>query len=54
MKKPRNFYKSHIDPTRYGPIYKNRAIARMQMENKSGAREDFEAYACVPYLMHQI
>ena len=35
-----------INATRYGPIYKNRAIARMQMENKSGAREDFEAYLC--------
>ena len=35
-----------INATRYGPIYKNRAIARMQRQNNAGAREDFEAYLC--------
>ncbi|MDI1495540.1 MAG: TPR repeat protein [Cenarchaeum symbiont of Oopsacas minuta] len=35
-----------INATRYGPIYKNRAITRMNQGNKTGARKDFEAYLC--------
>ncbi|ABK78539.1 TPR repeat protein [Cenarchaeum symbiosum A] len=33
-----------INPSRYGPIYKNRAIARMQLDRNGGAKQDFEAY----------
>lgn len=33
-----------INPTRYGPIYKNRAIARMQLGNNYGAKEDLLKY----------
>ncbi|HXG06450.1 MAG TPA: tetratricopeptide repeat protein [Nitrososphaera sp.] len=33
-----------INPTRFGPIYKNRAIARMQVGNNQGAREDLLKY----------
>jgi hypothetical protein len=33
-----------INPFRFGPIYKNRAIARMQLGNNQGAREDLVKY----------
>jgi tetratricopeptide (TPR) repeat protein len=33
-----------VNPTRYGPIYKNRAIARMQLGNNHGAKEDLLKY----------
>jgi len=33
-----------VNPTRFGPIYKNRAVARMQLGNNSGAREDLAKY----------
>ncbi len=34
----------NVNSTRYGPIYKNRAIARMQLGNNAGARQDLEEY----------
>jgi hypothetical protein len=33
-----------INPTRFGPIYKNRAIAKMQLANNQGAKEDLTRY----------
>jgi tetratricopeptide (TPR) repeat protein len=33
-----------INQYRFGPIYKNRALARTQLENKSGAKEDLLKY----------
>lgn len=33
-----------INPARYGPIYKNRAVARMQLGNNTGAKEDLVEY----------
>ncbi|WP_415283713.1 tetratricopeptide repeat protein [Candidatus Nitrososphaera sp. FF02] len=33
-----------INPARYGPIYKNRAVARMQNGNNAGAKLDLEEY----------
>jgi hypothetical protein len=33
-----------VNPGRFGPIYKNRAIARMQLGNNSGAKEDLTKY----------
>jgi tetratricopeptide (TPR) repeat protein len=33
-----------INPSRFGPIYKNRAIARMQLGNGQGAKEDLAKY----------
>lgn len=33
-----------ISPGRFGPIYKNRAIARMQLGNNAGAKQDLAAY----------
>lgn len=33
-----------INPSRYGPIYKNRGIARLEQGNGAGAREDLETY----------
>ncbi|HKR57775.1 MAG TPA: tetratricopeptide repeat protein [Candidatus Nitrosopolaris sp.] len=33
-----------INPYRFGPIYKNRALARIQLENNSGAKEDLLKY----------
>jgi hypothetical protein len=33
-----------INPQRFGPIYKNRAIARIELENKKGAASDFMLY----------
>jgi tetratricopeptide (TPR) repeat protein len=33
-----------VNPTRFGPIYKNRAVARMQLGNNSGAKEDLAEY----------
>lgn len=33
-----------INPFRFGPIYKNRAIARMQLGNNQGAKEDLVKY----------
>jgi TPR repeat/Tetratricopeptide repeat len=34
----------NINPSRFGPIYKNRAIARMQLGNNRGAKEDLIKY----------
>jgi lipopolysaccharide biosynthesis regulator YciM len=34
----------NINPFRFGPIYKNRAVARMQLGNNQGAREDLVKY----------
>jgi tetratricopeptide (TPR) repeat protein len=34
----------NINPYRFGPIYKNRAIARMQLGNNKGAKEDLLKY----------
>lgn len=34
----------NINPARYGPIYKNRAVARMQNGNNAGAKEDLTRY----------
>lgn len=33
-----------VNPARFGPIYKNRAIARMQLGNNQGAKEDLARY----------
>jgi tetratricopeptide (TPR) repeat protein len=33
-----------INPARFGPIYKNRAVARLQLGNSAGAKEDLEKY----------
>lgn len=33
-----------VNPARFGPIYKNRAIARMQLANNQGAKEDLAKY----------
>lgn len=33
-----------VNPSRYGPIYKNRALARMQLGNNAGAKQDLEEY----------
>jgi tetratricopeptide (TPR) repeat protein len=33
-----------VNPYRFGPIYKNRALARIQLENNSGAKEDLLKY----------
>lgn len=33
-----------INPTRFGPIYKNRGIARLEQNKKSVAKQDFENY----------
>jgi tetratricopeptide (TPR) repeat protein len=33
-----------VNPVRFGPIYKNRAIARMQLANNQGAKEDLVKY----------
>ena len=40
------YYSKAIDvnAVRYGPIYKNRAIARMQLGNNAGAKEDLAKY----------
>jgi hypothetical protein len=35
---------TQLNPDRFGPIYKNRAIARMQIGNNSGAKEDLTKY----------
>ncbi|MDQ3852404.1 MAG: tetratricopeptide repeat protein [Thermoproteota archaeon] len=34
----------NINPSRFGPMYKNRAIARMQLGNNRGAKEDLVKY----------
>ena len=41
-----SFYTKVIDinPYRFGPIYKNRAVARLQLNNSSGANEDLLKY----------
>jgi hypothetical protein len=41
-----SFYTKAIDinPYRFGPIYKNRAVARLQLNNSSGAKEDLLKY----------
>ena len=33
-----------INPIRYGPIYKNRGIVRLQLDKKRDAKDDFESY----------
>lgn len=33
-----------INPSRFGPIYKNRAIARLQIGNNAGAKQDLITY----------
>jgi len=33
-----------VNPARYGPIYKNRAVARMQLGNNAGAKGDLVKY----------
>ena len=33
-----------INPSRFGPIYKNRAVAKMQLGNNSGAKNDLATY----------
>jgi tetratricopeptide (TPR) repeat protein len=33
-----------INSTRFGPIYKNRAIARMQLGSNQAAKEDLQRY----------
>ena len=33
-----------VNPARFGPIYKNRAIARMQLANNQGAKQDLARY----------
>ena len=33
-----------VNPARFGPIYKNRAIAKMQLANNHGAKEDLARY----------
>ncbi|HEY3094809.1 MAG TPA: hypothetical protein VGJ42_03515 [Nitrososphaera sp.] len=33
-----------VNPVRFGPIYKNRAVARMQLGNNQGAKEDLVKY----------
>jgi tetratricopeptide (TPR) repeat protein len=33
-----------INPFRFGPVYKNRAIARMQLDNNQGAKQDLVKY----------
>ena len=41
-----SFYTKAIDinPYRFGPTYKNRAVARLQLNNSSGAKEDLLKY----------
>ena len=33
-----------INPFRFGPVYKNRAIARIQLDNNQGAKQDLVKY----------
>ena len=33
-----------INPSRYGPIYKNRGIARLEQKDRAGAKADLEEY----------
>jgi tetratricopeptide (TPR) repeat protein len=33
-----------INPTRFGPIYKNRGIARLELNKNKEAKQDFENY----------
>jgi hypothetical protein len=33
-----------VNPARFGPIYKNRAVARMKLGNNAGAKEDLVKY----------
>lgn len=33
-----------INPLRFGPVYKNRAVARMQLNNNEGAKDDLIKY----------
>jgi tetratricopeptide (TPR) repeat protein len=44
--KAEDYYTKAIDvnPYRFGPIYKNRAFARLQLENNSGAKDDLVKY----------
>jgi tetratricopeptide (TPR) repeat protein len=41
-----SYYAKAIDVNsyRFGPIYKNRAVARLQLNNNSGAKEDLIKY----------
>jgi tetratricopeptide (TPR) repeat protein len=42
-----NLYYTHainINPTRFGPIYKNRGIALLELKKKNEAKKDFENY----------
>lgn len=34
----------HINPKRFGTIYKNRGLAKIQLGNSAGAKEDFQIY----------
>jgi regulator of sirC expression with transglutaminase-like and TPR domain len=44
--KAEDYYTKAIDvnPSRFGPIYKNRAFARLQVEKTSGAKDDLLKY----------
>jgi tetratricopeptide (TPR) repeat protein len=44
--KAENYYTKAIavNPYRFGPIYKNRAFARLQLDNTSGAKDDLLRY----------
>ena len=33
-----------INPNRFGPIYKNRGLVRLEQNKKAGAKEDFKTY----------
>ena len=37
-----------INPTRYGPLYKNRGIVRLQLKKNQAAKEDFQDSAQLP------
>lgn len=46
FQKAENYYTKAIEVNafRFGPLYKNRALARLQLENKAGAKEDLIIY----------
>jgi tetratricopeptide (TPR) repeat protein len=46
FQKAENYYSKavEVNPFRFGPIYKNRALARLQIDNNSGAKEDLLKY----------
>jgi len=33
-----------INPNRFGPIYKNRGLTRLEQNKKAAAKEDFKTY----------